>query len=40
MALAAPGCAQFDNAVSQPFTTPPELVPGPPSTPPPPPPLP
>ena len=40
VALAAPGCARFDNAVSQPFTTPPELVPGPPSTPPPPPPLP
>ena len=36
----APGCARFDNAVSQPFTTPPELAPGPPSTPPPPPPLP
>ena len=36
----ASGCARFDNAVSQPFTTPPELVPGPPSTPPPPPPLP
>ncbi len=34
------GCARFDNAVSQPFTTPPEMVPGPPSTPPPPPPLP
>ncbi len=37
---AASGCARFDNTVSQPFTTPPELVPGPPSTPPPPPPLP
>lgn len=36
----ATGCARFDNAVSQPFTEPPELVPGPPSTPPPPPPLP
>lgn len=36
----ASGCARFDNAVSQPFTTPPELAPGPPSTPPPPPPLP
>lgn len=34
------GCARFDNAVSQPFTTPPDLMPGPPSTPPPPPPLP
>ena len=34
------GCARFDNAVSQPFSTPPELTPGPPSTPPPPPPLP
>ena len=34
------GCARFDNAVSQPFSTPPELAPGPPSTPPPPPPLP
>jgi len=36
----ASGCARFDNTVSQPFTTPPELAPGPPSTPPPPPPLP
>jgi glucose/arabinose dehydrogenase len=36
----ATGCARFDNAVSQPFTEPPKLVPGPPSTPPPPPPLP
>jgi len=35
----ASGCARFDNTVSQPFTTPPELAPGPP-TPPPPPPLP
>lgn len=35
-----PACARFDNAVSQPFTTPPEFAPGPPSTPPPPPPLP
>lgn len=34
------GCARFDNAVSQPFSTAPELAPGPPSTPPPPPPLP
>lgn len=34
------GCARFDNAVSQPFTTPPEMMPGPKSTPPPPPPLP
>ena len=38
--LGASGCARFDNAVSQPFTTPPELTPGPQSTPPPPPPLP
>jgi glucose/arabinose dehydrogenase len=35
-----PGCARFDNTVSQPFTTPPDFRPGPPSTPPPPPPLP
>jgi glucose/arabinose dehydrogenase len=35
-----PGCARFDNTVSQPFTTPPEMAPGPTSTPPPPPPLP
>ena len=38
--LAVSGCARFDNAVSQPFTEPPKLVPGPTSTPPPPPPLP
>jgi glucose/arabinose dehydrogenase len=36
----ATGCARFDNAVSQPFTEPPKMMPGPPSTPPPPPPLP
>jgi len=36
----ASGCARFDNAVSQPFTTEPEMVPGQSSTPPPPPPLP
>ena len=35
-----PSCARFDNTVSQPFTTPPDFRPGPPSTPPPPPPLP
>ena len=40
LSAGASGCARFDNAVSQPFTTPPELQPGPPSTPPPPPPLP
>ncbi len=34
------GCARFDNAQSQPFTTEPELSPGPSSPPPPPPPLP
>lgn len=34
------GCARFDNAISQPFTTEPEMAPGPASTPPPPPPLP
>nr|WP_082698780.1 PQQ-dependent sugar dehydrogenase [Mycobacterium sp. GA-2829] len=39
-ALAAPACARFDGAQSQPFTTEPELRPGPTSTPPPPPPLP
>lgn len=39
-AVVVSGCARFDNAVSQPFTSPPDLVPGPPSTPPPPPPLP
>ncbi|MDY6995140.1 MAG: PQQ-dependent sugar dehydrogenase [Actinomycetota bacterium] len=38
--LAAAGCARFDSAQSQPFTTEPELAPGPTSTPPPPPPLP
>ena len=38
--LAVSGCARFDNAQSQPFTTKPELQPGPSSTPPPPPPLP
>src|SRR6478735_10072600 len=38
--LAVSGCARFDNAQSQPFTTQPELQPGPSSTPPPPPPLP
>src|SRR6478609_7938930 len=34
------GCARFDDAQSQPFTTEPELTPPPTSTPPPPPPLP
>jgi glucose/arabinose dehydrogenase len=34
------GCAKFNNDISQPFTTAPQLAPGPPSTPPPPPPLP
>jgi glucose/arabinose dehydrogenase len=34
------GCARFDDAQSQPFTTKPELTPPPTSTPPPPPPLP
>ena len=38
--LAASGCARFDSAQSQPFTTKPELRPGPSSSPPPPPPLP
>ncbi|GFG49887.1 hypothetical protein CQY20_03575 [Mycolicibacterium agri] len=38
--LALSGCARFDSAQSQPFTTEPELRPGPPSSPPPPPPLP
>ena len=38
--LAGAGCARFDSAQSQPFTTEPELAPGPTSTPPPPPPLP
>lgn len=40
IAAVSAGCARFDDAVSQPFTTPPKLQPGPPSTPPPPPPLP
>jgi glucose/arabinose dehydrogenase len=38
--LVGSGCARFDDAQSQPFTTEPELAPGPTSTPPPPPPLP
>lgn len=38
--VVVPGCARFDNAVSQPFTTAPQMGPGPSSTPPPPPPLP
>ena len=38
--LVVSGCARFDNAQSQPFTTEPELAPGPTSSPPPPPPLP
>lgn len=38
--LAGAGCARFDSARSQPFTTEPELRPGPTTTPPPPPPLP
>jgi glucose/arabinose dehydrogenase len=38
--LAGSACARFDDAQSQPFTTEPELRPGPSSTPPPPPPLP
>ena len=38
--LVGSGCARFDQAQSQPFTTKPELKPGPSSTPPPPPPLP
>src|SRR4051794_25836038 len=38
--LVGSGCARFDSAQSQPFTTEPELAPGPSSTPPPPPPLP
>lgn len=37
---AGTGCARFDDAVSQPFTTEPERTPPPSSTPPPPPPLP
>lgn len=39
-ALVGSGCARFDDAQSQPFTTEPKLEPGPTSTPPPPPPLP
>src|SRR6476619_7901981 len=38
--LAVSGCARFDSAQSQPFTTKPEAQAGPSSTPPPPPPLP
>jgi glucose/arabinose dehydrogenase len=38
--LVGSGCARFDDAQSQPFTTEPELEPPPTSTPPPPPPLP
>lgn len=38
--LVGSGCARFDDAQSQPFTTEPKLEPGPTSTPPPPPPLP
>jgi glucose/arabinose dehydrogenase len=38
--LVVSGCARFDEAQSQPFTTEPELKPGPSSSPPPPPPLP
>ncbi|BBX39384.1 hypothetical protein MSIM_08350 [Mycobacterium simiae] len=38
--LVATGCARFNDAASQPFTTAPELKPQPSSTPPPPPPLP
>src|SRR5690242_17616066 len=38
--LVGAGCARFDEAQSQPFTTEPELKPGQSSTPPPPPPLP
>ncbi|TGD87582.1 sorbosone dehydrogenase family protein [Mycolicibacterium sp. CH28] len=34
------GCARFNNSISQPFTTAPQMAPGPSSTPPPPPPLP
>ncbi|AQT80871.1 hypothetical protein B1R94_18780 [Mycolicibacterium litorale] len=40
VAGASAGCAKFNNSISQPFTTAPELAPGPTSTPPPPPPLP
>ena len=38
--LVSTGCARFNNAQSEPFTTAPELTTGPSSTPPPPPPLP
>ena len=38
--LGSAGCARFDSAQSQPFTTEPQMAPGPTSTPPPPPPLP
>jgi glucose/arabinose dehydrogenase len=38
--VASSGCARFNNAQSQPFTTEPKLMPPPTSTPPPPPPLP
>ena len=38
--LVGAGCARFDSAQSEPFTTEPEMAPAPPSTPPPPPPLP
>lgn len=38
--LVGSGCARFDAAQSEPFTTEPEMAPGPTSTPPPPPPLP
>ncbi|WP_050982704.1 PQQ-dependent sugar dehydrogenase [Mycolicibacterium phlei] len=38
--LGVSGCARFDDLQSQPFTTEPELAPGPRTTPPPPPPLP
>lgn len=38
--LVGSGCARFDDLQSQPFTTEPQLQPGPTSTPPPPPPLP
>ena len=40
LVLVATGCARFNDAQSQPFTTAPELKPQPSSTPPPPPPLP
>mgnify|MGYP001208096026 FL=1 len=38
--LVGSSCARFDSAQTQPFTTPPQLQPGPRTTPPPPPPLP